>query len=137
VRRVALAAALAAALAGGCGRGAGVQPPPDHNSPGIDMEVSPRVARPGQTLRLVVRDRRARRLEGGLAYRLERWEGGWRWLNRDMAFALILVAVEPGRPYTQRIELPGDAEAGLYRVTKNFRAGGEYLQVAARFNVTG
>jgi hypothetical protein len=138
VRRVALAAAVLAAAVAGCGggHGAGLQPPPGaHNPAGISATISPRVTRPGHDVELVIRNRTSELLEGGLAYGLDRWELGWRRVNADMAFILIVQVVNPRRDYRQRIDVPADAEAGIYRVVKEFRARGRHLTVDGRFNV--
>lgn len=130
-RLVKLAAVvLGAAVLAGCGDGGdggndgdrpGGGPPPSPAPKEITMTLDRRVAKPGARLRLTVHNRGDARVEYGLAYRLERWDGAdWEWLNRDAAFALILKVAEPGAREDERIELPGDARRGRYRIVKEF-----------------
>jgi hypothetical protein len=96
-----------------------------------------KVARPGETLELTIENRGPTPLEFGLAYRLERWRGYWKWLNRDDAFISIAIGVSPGRRYRQAVHLPSDAKPGRYRVSKSLtaRSANRELEVAAQFKV--
>ena len=80
------------------------------------------------------------RLEYGLAYRLERRIGpSWRWINRDAAFALILLVVEPGKREREEIRLPDDIRPGRYRIVKSFTApaADRKLEASVEFTVSG
>jgi hypothetical protein len=103
----------------------------------VALHVDRRVARPGSTLELTVENRGPTALEFGLAYRLERWKGRWRWLNRDQAFILIAIGVRPGERYEEKVVLPADLVPGRYRVVKSFtaRAANRELEAAAQFDV--
>jgi hypothetical protein len=70
---------------------------------------------------------------------LERRTGhGWRWINLDQAFILLLQSIEAGETKHQEIDLPGDLEPDRYRIRKKFtgRPGGQELRRAAYFRVT-
>jgi hypothetical protein len=103
----------------------------------VALQLDRGVARPGTSLELAVENRGPTALEFGLAYRLERWEGRWRWLNRDQAFILVAVGVRPGERYEQKVVLPADLEPGRYRVAKSFtaRAADRELEAGAQFDV--
>jgi hypothetical protein len=93
------------------------------------LELDRDSAAPGETLELTVENLTPTRLEYGVAYRLERRTAdGWRWVNRDAAFILILKVVEPGGRETEEIMLPRDLRAGRYRIKKSFSepAGREF-----------
>ena len=114
------------------------QPPPAQPARGpVALSLEPSVAAPGETLRLTIRNRGDRPLEFGVAYRLERWDGRWRWLNRDAAFVLIAKMIGPGGRDQERIQLPDDLRPGLHRIVKSFLAPdtGRRLRAAARFTV--
>lgn len=114
-------------------------PPPDteQRDAGVEMVLEQERLRPGQRLRLTIRNRSSRQLESGVAYRLERWDGRWVWVNRDQAFIAIAKRIPPGRPDRERIELPGDLAPGSYRIVKSFRvpATDRALEASARFTV--
>ena len=74
---------------------------------------SRRPPHPGDTLELTVENHTRTRLEYGVAYRLERrTDDGWRWVNRDAAFILLLKVVEPGAREREEIRLAGRPRAG-------------------------
>ncbi len=97
--------------------------PPSSERRGVVLSLDRETPHPGETLQLTVENRTRWRLEYGLAYRLERRTGlGWRWVNRDAAFALILLVVEPGKREREDIQLPDDLRPGRYRIVKSFTA---------------
>ena len=106
--------------------------------PAVELTLDQTSARAGETLRLTVHNRGTARLEYGLAYRLERRIGPlWRWINRDAAFALILLVAEPGSREREEIRLPPDLEPGRYRIVKSFtaRPGPREIEAAVEFEV--
>ena len=71
------------------------------------------------TRELTIENTTGKRLEYGVAYKLERRTAtGWRWINRDSAFILILKVLEPGGREREKITLP--QESGRYRIVKSF-----------------
>ena len=117
---------VVAITATSCGGDDAERPPPttttkSEQRSGVVLLLDRDTARPGQTLELTVDNRTPARLEYGLAYRLERRAGdGWRWINRDAAFALILKIVGPGGREREEIRLPDDLRRGRYRIVKSF-----------------
>jgi hypothetical protein len=108
-------------------------PPPTTTTPapespsserrGVVLRLDRDSLHPGETLTLTIENRTRRRLEYGVAYRLEHFvDGDWRWINRDSAFILLLKIVEPGKREREQIQLPGDVEPGRYRIVKSFTA---------------
>lgn len=70
---------------------------------------------------LTIENTTGKRLEYGVAYRLERrTANGWRWLNRDSAFILILKVLEPGAREREKISMLAGLEPGHYRIVKAF-----------------
>ena len=60
------------------------------------LELDRETAQPGDTLELTIENLTSTRWEYGAAYRLEhRTDDGWRWVNRDEAFILLLKVLEP------------------------------------------
>jgi len=107
-------------------------PEPPRPQRGVVLLLDRDTASPGQRLELTVENRTRTRLEYGLAYRLERRAGdGWRWINRDAAFALILKIVEPGRREREEILLPDDLRRGRYRIVKSFTVATPRRQLRA------
>jgi hypothetical protein len=104
---------------------------------GVALLLDRETAEPGETLRLTVENRGRAPLEYGVAYRLERWEGRWRWLNRDDAFIAIAKGVQPGHREPEQIHLPDDLDPGSFRIVKSFlaRASGRELDAAVQFEV--
>ena len=117
------------------------KPPPEPSVPprqsGVALSLERETAERGDILRLTVENRGAAPLEYGVAYRLERWEGRWRWINRDDAFILIAKGVQPGARAHEPIRLPADLEPGRYRIVKSFtaRGSGAQLDAAVQFEV--
>lgn len=103
----------------------------------VALRLDRRVARSGSSLELTIENRGPTPLEFGVAYRLERWEGRWRWLNRDQVFIQIALVVRPGERDEQEVTLPKGLEPGRYRIVKSFTAQGadRELEAAARFEV--
>ncbi|MGH2837155.1 MAG: immunoglobulin-like domain-containing protein [Thermoleophilaceae bacterium] len=98
------------------------KPPPEARR-GVVLELDRDSAAAGETLELTVENHTPTRLEYGVAYRLERRTAdGWRWVNRDAAFILILKVVESGAREREDILLPEDLEPGRYRIVKSFTA---------------
>jgi hypothetical protein len=113
------------------------KPPPEEDRR-VVLELDRRTAAPGETLELTVVNRTRTRLEYGVAYRLERRTAdGWRWVNRDSAFILILKMAEPGAREREQIRLPQDLEPGRYRIVKTFDAPetGQSLRASVEFTV--
>ena len=158
VRRAAHIALVAAALIalGSCGDDEGTAPPPRTTPPETSPEppaagdgrwsnrtrdvvltLERKRGEPGSVMELTIENRGDERLEFGVAYRLERrTEDGWRWLNRDAAFILILKVVPPGEREVEEITLPEDLSPGRYRIVKTFSvAGGPRFDAAVRFSV--
>ena len=124
MRRFALVATIALAS---CGSDDAAEPPapkaPTPEGPGVVLTLDRDSPHPGETLTLTVENNTRWRLEYGLVYRLERRvDGGWRWINRDAAFALILKIVEPGKREREQIQLDGNQQPGRYRIVKSFTA---------------
>ena len=128
-----------------CGGGDDTEPttpgskPPSSETRGIVLRLDRPTTQPGETLTLTVENRTRTRLEYGLAYRLEqRTEDGWRWINRDSAFILILKGVEAGRREREEIRLPNRLEPGRYRIVKLFTAPatGRELRALVEFSVS-
>jgi hypothetical protein len=95
------------------------KPPPKEDG-GVELSLDGEQAAPGDTLELTIENDTPNRLEYGVAYRLERrTENGWRWVNRDAAFILILKTIEPGARDREEIQLP-DLKPGRYRIVKEF-----------------
>ena len=142
--RVAVLKGVIAVLVAGCGGDGDGGAPPPNQPPAPPPRASPvalyldrRVAAAGSTLELTVENRGRTPLEFGVAYRLERWDGRWRWLNRDQAFILTAAGVRPGERYEQKVVLPDDLAPGRYRVAKSFteRGADRRLEGAAQFDV--
>jgi hypothetical protein len=94
-------------------------PPTEHR--GVTLQLDRERAAPGDTLELTIENGTPNRLEYGVAYRLERrTPDGWRWVNRDAAFILILKMIEPGARDREEIQLAGDLKPGRYRIVKAF-----------------
>ncbi len=88
------------------------------------------------TRELTIENVTGKRLEYGVAYKLERrTPEGWRWVNRDSAFILILKVIEPGGRERETINLTG--ESGHYRISKSFTdpATGEEIPATVEFNL--
>jgi hypothetical protein len=88
------------------------------------------------TRELTIENATGKRLEYGVAYKLERrTPEGWRWVNRDSAFILILKVIEPGGREREMINLPG--ESGHYRISKSFTdpATDEEIPATVEFDV--
>ena len=114
--------------------------PPSSERGGVVLSLDRDSAHAGETLTLTVQNRTRWRLEYGLAYRLEHFVGGgWRWINRDAAFALILLVVERGEREREKIRLPDDLDPGRYRIVKSFRApvADRELETSVEFTVAG
>jgi hypothetical protein len=139
-----------AAIAASCGDDDAAEPPspPTGTSPapeppsaerrGVVLSLDRDSPHPGETVQLTVENRTRERLEYGLAYRLERRTGlGWRWINRDAAFALILLVVEPGKREREEIRLDEDLRPGRYRIVKSFRAPDREIEASVEFTVSG
>jgi hypothetical protein len=95
--------------------------PPPKEHPGVTLQLDREQATPGETLELTIENGTRTRLEYGVAYRLERRTGdGWRWVNRDAAFILILKMIEPGARDHEEIQLPDDLKPARYRIVKEF-----------------
>lgn len=95
--------------------------PPPSEQRGVTLQLDRERAAPGETLELTIENRTSNRLEYGVAYRLERrTSDGWRWVNRDAAFILILKVIEPGHRDREEIQLQDDLEPGRYRIVKEF-----------------
>ena len=95
-------------------------------------------AAPGDTLQLTIENTGDRRLEYGVSYMLERrTDHGWRWINLDQAFVLVLQVLEAGETEHQEIDLPRDLKPDTYRIRKAFtgRPGEQKLRRAAEFRV--
>ena len=98
------------------------KPPPGEHR-GVTLHLDRERAAPGETLDLTIENGTRTRLEYGVAYRLERRTAdGWRWVNRDAAFILILKMIEPGAREHEEIRLPRDLKPGRYRTVKAFEA---------------
>ena len=124
MRRLALVATL---LLASCGGDDAAEPPapkaPVPEGRAVVLRLDRDSPHPGETLTLTVENNTRWRLEYGLVYRLERRiDGGWRWINPDAAFALILKIVEPGKHEREQIYLERNAEPGRYRIVKSFTA---------------
>jgi hypothetical protein len=106
---------------------------------GVLLTLERRRGGPGSVMELTIENRGDERLEFGVAYRLERrTEGGWRWLNRDAAFILILKVIPPGEREIEQITLPRDLSPGRYRIVKSFSvAGDRRFDAAVGFSVRG
>ena len=112
--------------------------PPSEERRGVVLSLDRDSAAPGETLELTIDNRTSMRLEYGVAYRLERRTAdGWRWVNRDAAFILILKTIEPGHRDREEIQLPDDLEPGRYRIVKEFEdpAAHETLRGTVQFTV--
>jgi hypothetical protein len=108
------------------------------HGPDVTMQLDEKDAHAGDTLQLTIENTGDRRLEYGVAYRLERRiDRGWRWINLDQAFILSLQFIEAGETEHQELELPGDLEPDRYRIFKSFtaRPGGQVLKRKAEFRV--
>jgi hypothetical protein len=111
---------------------------PEPKRQGVVLFLNRANMSPGDTLQLTVENFTKTRLEYGVAYRLERRTAdGWRWINRDSAFILILKVVEPGRREREEIRLPDDLQPGHYRIVKSFMAPatGRRLDATIEFQV--
>ena len=97
----------------------------------VAVSVDREVARPGESLKLTIDNRGPTHLAYGLAYRLERWQGRWKLVNREQAFALVLLGVGPGDRAEQEIRLPAELKPGRYRVTKQFTGRGTKRRMGA------
>lgn len=112
--------------------------PPSAERRGVVLELDRDSAKPGETLELTVENHTRTRLEYGVAYRLERRTAdGWRWVNRNSAFILILKVAEPGASERETIQLPEHLEPGRYRIVKTFEAPatGRDLRASVQFTV--
>ena len=109
----------------------GPEPPPPQQR-GVVLRLDRDTASPGQTPELTIVNRTEHRLEYGVAYRLElRTDDGWRWVNRDSAFVLILKTLEPGGRDREEIALPGDLRRGRYRIVKSFTVATSRREIRA------
>jgi Big-like domain-containing protein len=95
--------------------------PPPKEAHGVTLSLDREHAAPGDTLELTIENGTPNRLEYGVAYRLERrTPDGWRWVNRDAAFILILKMIAPGARDREEIQLADDLKPGRYRIVKEF-----------------
>jgi hypothetical protein len=111
--------------------------PPPKQGHGVTLQLDRERAAPGETLELTIENDTPNRLEYGVAYRLERrTENGWRWVNRDAAFVLILKVIEPGSRDREEIQLDVQ-EPGRYRIVKEFEDPVEHrtLRASVQFTV--
>ena len=112
---------------------------PSREHQDIVLELDRETAQPGDVLELTIDNRTPTRWEYGAAYRLERrTDDGWRWVNRDQAFILLLKVLEPRAREREEIGLPDDLEPGRYRIVKSFTdpAAGEETRAKATFTVS-
>jgi hypothetical protein len=134
-RRSSIALLLASIALAACGGGnddgdrGGGEPAPSPRQD-VVLTLDRETPHAGDTIELTVENHTSTRLEYGLVYRLERRvDAGWRWINKDAAFALILKVVEAGKREREEIGLEDDLRAGGYRIVKEFSApatGREY-----------
>ena len=113
--------------------------PPPREHRGVTLQLDRDQVTPGETLELTIENGTRTRLEYGVAYRLERRTAdGWRWVNRDAAFILILKMIEPGARDREEIQLPDDLKPGRYRIVKEFEDPADHrtLRASVQFTVT-
>lgn len=108
------------------------------HAPDATMKLDKTEAQAGDKLQLTIENTGDRRLDYGVAYMLERrTDHGWRWINLDQAFILVLQVIEAGATEHQEIDLPGDLKPDTYRIRKSFtgRPGEQKFRRAAEFRV--
>jgi soluble lytic murein transglycosylase-like protein len=109
------------------------------HAPDVAMKLDHKEVEAGDTLQLTIENTGDRRLEYGVSYMLERrTDHGWRWINLDQAFVLVLQMLEAGETEHQEIDLPGDLQPDRYRIRKSFtgRPGEQKFRRAVEFRVS-
>lgn len=104
----------------------------------IVIHLDKRVYSPGDTMILTVANHQNSTIRTGYGFRLYRREnGGWVEVQLNLVFPAVVVEVEPGKSWEQKIDLPLNLESGSYRIEKQVCSEKICIYKHAEFEVRG